>query len=147
MKATQRKMHANQKEVKQYMKTAQERTIAEMRTLRRDYGLPRNRGLSGEETGSKAEQEKVPKEEAEVKPVRALKKRHGDRNLAVGRHGQPKQCTEGDGGSRKKLAAARRWMTCRASSAPRRDHGCQGPGKVDVVVGTRRGRTLGRDAE
>jgi hypothetical protein len=33
---------------------------------------------------SEAEHEEVPKEEATVKPGRALKKQHGDRNLAVG---------------------------------------------------------------
>jgi hypothetical protein len=34
---------------------------------------------------AEAEHEEVPKEEAAVKPGRELKKRHGDRNLAVGR--------------------------------------------------------------
>jgi hypothetical protein len=50
-------------------------------------------------------------EDAAVGTGRALNKRHGDRNLAVGRRGKPKERTQGNGGSRKKLAAARRGMT------------------------------------
>jgi hypothetical protein len=55
----------------------------------------------------------VPDEEAEVE------NRYGDRHLAVGRRQQPKKRTQGDGGSRKKLAAVRRLMTRRAVSARR----------------------------
>ena len=49
MKAMQQKTDANQKEIKQDMKTSQEQTtakmdagLAEMRTLRRGYSLPRS---------------------------------------------------------------------------------------------------------
>jgi hypothetical protein len=54
-----------------------------------------------EEMKSVAEHEEVPKEEATVKSVRALKKRHGDQS-------QPKKRTQGYGGSWKKLVAAHR---------------------------------------
>jgi hypothetical protein len=48
-----------------------------------------------------AEHEDVSKEEA----ARALKKRHGDRDLAVRRRGQPKKWTQGSGRSRKSWPA------------------------------------------
>jgi hypothetical protein len=54
---------------------------------------------------SEAVHEEVPKEEAAVKTLRALKKRHGDRHLEVGHRGKQKERTQGDGGSRKTLAA------------------------------------------
>jgi hypothetical protein len=69
---------------------------------------------SQEEIESEVEREEDLKEEAAVKPVRALKKRHGDRNLAVRRRRTPKKRTQGNGGSRKKLAAACRGMNRRA---------------------------------
>jgi hypothetical protein len=46
------------------------------------------------------------KEEAAAKPVRALKKRHRGRNLAVGRRGKPKERTQGNGGCQKELVSA-----------------------------------------
>jgi hypothetical protein len=52
--------------------------------------------------------EEVPKEEAAMKTFRALKERYGDQYLAVGLHQQAKKWTQGNGGSQKKLAAARR---------------------------------------
>jgi hypothetical protein len=63
--------------------------------------------------------EEVPKEEAAVKTVRELKKRYGDQYLVVGRRRQLRKRTRGDGGSRKKLAAARRGMTF--SAIPHRE--------------------------
>jgi hypothetical protein len=44
-----------------------------------------------------------------MKTVRALKKRHGNRDLAVSRRYQPKKWTQDNSESRKKLAAA--WDT------------------------------------
>lgn len=46
-------------------------------------------------------------EKTEVEIIGALEDRYGERRLAVGRHRQPKKRTQGDGGSRKKLVAAR----------------------------------------
>jgi hypothetical protein len=63
------------------------------------------------------EHEEVPKEEATVGTFRALRKRHGDRHLAVGRCGKPKEWTQGDGGSWKTLATACRAMICLAIPA------------------------------
>jgi hypothetical protein len=51
------------------------------------------------------EHEGVPKEEAAVKPGRALKKWYGNLNLAIGRCQKPKKRTQGSGGSWKNLAA------------------------------------------
>jgi hypothetical protein len=91
------------------------------------------------EIQSAAVHEEVPREE---RTVRALKKRYGDKHLAVGYHQQLKKWTQGDGGSRKKLAATCRGMTRHAIPAPRKGHGCQGPGMDSVVRGVPEGRTL-----
>jgi hypothetical protein len=68
------------------------------------------------EMKSETVHEEVPKKEAAVKSFEALKKRHGDRHLAVGRHGKLK------GGSRKKLAAAYRGITLHAGVALHKRH-------------------------
>jgi hypothetical protein len=91
-----------------------------------------------EETEPEAAHEEVPKEDAAMKTFGALKKRHGDRHLVGRRRGQPKKRTQGDGGSRKQLAAACRGMARRAIPATRKGHGHQGPGKDNVVQGPRK---------
>jgi hypothetical protein len=60
---------------------------------------------------SEAEYQEVPKEEAEVKSSGAVKKRHRGWHLAVGCHGKPKEPTQGNCGSQRKLAATSRKMT------------------------------------
>jgi hypothetical protein len=97
-----------------------------------------------EETETVAGQQEVTKEEAPVKTVRALKKRHGDRNLAVRHRRQLKKRTQGNGGSRKKLAAACRGVTRRAIPAQRKGHYCQVQGKDKAVSRTEKGRTFGK---
>jgi hypothetical protein len=64
-----------------------------------------------EETECESEHWEVPKEDAIVKPVKGRKKWHRDWKQAVGRRGEPKELTLGDGGSQGKLAA-----TCRKVS-------------------------------
>jgi hypothetical protein len=51
--------------------------------------------MKATESEAVAEHKEVPKEQAAVKPVRSLKKRHGDRHLAVGRRRKPKKRTQG----------------------------------------------------
>jgi hypothetical protein len=75
-----------------------------------------------DEMKSVAEQQEVLKEDAAVETIRALEDRYGDRHLAVRHRRKPKKRTQGNGGSRKKLAAARRRMTHRAVPAWRK--GC-----------------------
>jgi hypothetical protein len=87
--------------------------------------------------------EEVPKEGTTVKTVRALKKWYGDRHLAVRHCWEPKKRTQGDGGSRKKLAAARRGMTHHAVPAPGKGYSHQGPGR-DVLQGAPKGQTIGK---
>jgi hypothetical protein len=70
--------------------------------------------VNPKEIKSVAMHEEVPKEDARGICFGALRKRHRDRNLAVGHREKPKERTKGKGGSRKKLAAARRGMTRRA---------------------------------
>jgi hypothetical protein len=78
---------------------------------------------------SESEPQEVTKEEATVKYFGAVKKRNGDRYLAVGRREKPKELTQGKGGSRKKLTTAGRGMTRYAGVARRKRHGRQGQGK------------------
>jgi hypothetical protein len=56
----------------------------------------------------------IPIEEAAVEIIGAVKPRYGDRHLVLGRCRQPKKRTQGNGGSPKKFAAARRRTTCHA---------------------------------
>lgn len=58
---------------------------------------------------------------------RALKEQYGDRNLALG-HRTPKKRSQGEDGSRKNLASARRWMTRCAGTA--RHMGCGNKGQA-----------------
>jgi hypothetical protein len=74
------------------------------------------------EVESKVEHEEVPKKEAAVKLVGALKKRHGDQHLVVGNRKKPKEWTQGDGGSWTTLAAACRGMNRRSIPARRKRH-------------------------
>jgi riboflavin synthase len=60
---------------------------------------------------SVAVHEEAHKEDATVKPVMALRKRHRDRNLPIRRRKKPKEQTQANGGYLRKLAAARRGMT------------------------------------
>jgi hypothetical protein len=69
-----------------------------------------------EKSDAVAEHQEAPKQEAAVETIEALQDRCGDRHLAVGRRRQPNKRTQGDGGSRKKLAAACRRTTHRERS-------------------------------
>jgi hypothetical protein len=66
---------------------------------------------------SAEEHQQIPNEDAMVIPVRGGKRRHRGRKQAAGRHGEPKELTRGDYGSRKKLAAACRKASRRATVA------------------------------
>jgi hypothetical protein len=70
-----------------------------------------------EEIESETDHREVPKEDAVVKPVAGLRKRHRGWNLAAGRRGEPKELNRGDCGSRRKLAAACRKVSRRARIA------------------------------
>jgi hypothetical protein len=96
------------------------------------------------ETKSVAVHEEVPKEDAAVKPVGGLRKRHRSRNLPAERRQKPKERTEGNCGSRRKLAATRRKITRRTGVARRKGHGRQGNGQDKVARGTHKGRTFGK---
>jgi hypothetical protein len=65
----------------------------------------------------------VPKGEAAVETIGALDCRYGDRHLAVGRRRQPKKRTQGDGGLRQMLVAARGRLIRRAVPSPPKRHG------------------------
>jgi hypothetical protein len=63
--------------------------------------------------------QEVFKKDVAVESGRARNKRPGDRNLAVGHRGKSKERTQGNGCSRKNLAAARRGgdPPCRSNTA------------------------------
>jgi hypothetical protein len=79
-----------------------------------------------EEIETESEHQEVPKEEAALDTIGVMKERYRDRHLAVRRSGQPKKLTQGNGGSRKKLAAACRGMTRHAGVARRNGRGHTG---------------------
>jgi hypothetical protein len=93
-----------------------------------------------EKSDCKAEQQDAPKEETAGENIGALVDRYGDRHLAVGLCRQPKKRTQGDAGSRQKLAAARGRMSRRAVPASRMGHGRRGTGRDNVVRGAHEGR-------
>jgi hypothetical protein len=82
---------------------------------------------------SKVEHEKVPKEEAAVKPVGALRKRHRGRHLPAGCRGKLNIRTQGKGGCRRKLATTSRKMIRCAGLAWCQGQCRQGHGRDDVV--------------
>jgi hypothetical protein len=96
-----------------------------------------------EDIESESDHQEILKEEAAVKPFGALKKRHGDWNLSVGRRQKPKERSQDNGGSRNKLAAACKGTTCRAGVARNKGHSRQRQGQDDKVQGTSKWRTLG----
>lgn len=66
---------------------------------------------------SELEHREVPKDDAVVKPVKGQKKQHRGEKLAAGQYREPKELTWGDCGSRKKLAATCRKISCHAAVA------------------------------
>jgi hypothetical protein len=69
---------------------------------------------------SEAEHWEAPEKDAIVKPVEGQKKRHKGRKQAAGRRREPKELSRGDCGSRRKLAAAFRKVSQRATVAWRK---------------------------
>jgi hypothetical protein len=77
-------------------------------------------------------------EEMKVEITGAL----GDPCLAVRCRGSPMKWTQGNGGSRQKLAAVRGWLTCHAVSGLCKGHGRHRPGRDNVARGAPKGRML-----
>jgi hypothetical protein len=90
---------------------------------------------------SDAEHKEVPKEDAAMETFGTTKKRHGDR---VEYRGKPNERAQGNGGSRKKSAAACRGMTGRAIPAQCKGHGRRVQGPDNVARGTPEGPTFGK---
>jgi hypothetical protein len=89
---------------------------------------PEKMEANTEETEFEAVHQEVLKEDATVKPVGALKKRHRGRHLAAGRHLKRKEQTQGKDGCWKKLAATCRRMAQCAGVANCKGHCRQGHG-------------------
>jgi hypothetical protein len=107
-------LKAGYEEMKAEMKAHQERMMTIMKA-------------DLEEIESESEHQEVPREEAAVETIGTLEDRYAFRHLDVGCRRQPKKRTRGYGGSRKKLATARRRMTRRAVPAPFKGWGHKGP--------------------
>jgi hypothetical protein len=75
-----------------------------------------------EEKESVPEHRVVPKEQAAVKPVGGLRKRHRFRDLRAERRQKPKERTRGNCGSQKKLAASGMKVTRRTGVTRRKGH-------------------------
>jgi hypothetical protein len=86
--------------------------------LRLPDGYPRSRDKGHSRRNKKSRWMAIRKG---LKPIRALEDRYGARHLVTGRCLQPKKRTQGNGGSQKNLAAARRQMTLRTFRAYARD--------------------------
>jgi ElaB/YqjD/DUF883 family membrane-anchored ribosome-binding protein len=84
-------------------------------TIEKTLAEPREEMMQSAE-----EHREVPREDATVIPVRGRKRWHRGRKQAAGRHGEPKELTRGDHGSRKMLAAACRKASRRAAVAWRK---------------------------
>jgi hypothetical protein len=122
--ANQVKTNANLKEFIEDMRAWQKEMKADQEATE---AYPEKMEANPKEMKSEVEHEEVAKEEAAVKPFRALKKRLEDWHVAVGCHGQLKKWTQVDGGSLKKLATARRRVTSHAGVAWRKGRGHTGP--------------------
>jgi hypothetical protein len=75
---------------------------------------------------SAAVHKEIPKEHGTVKPVGGLGKRCRSQNLVIGHYQEPKEWTQGNCGSWKKLAACR-MMTCHAGVAQHKGYHYEGP--------------------
>jgi hypothetical protein len=148
-----KRLLAKVREFNEKMNARQERTIAKMDASLEEMKVRRRETTvyleateayleSKEPTPEVAEYQEIRKEEATVDSVGALEEWDGDRHLAVGRCRQPKKRTQGDGGSRRKLAATRRRMTRQAVPEQCKGYGRQRPGKNDAVHKTPKRRTF-----
>jgi hypothetical protein len=104
-------------------------------------GLIKGKESTSGEMNYEAVHEEIPKQEAAVKSFGALKKRHLDRYLIVGRRGKSKERAQVIGGSQKKLAAVRRGTTRREGVAWSNGKISQGSGWNNVAGGDSEGRT------
>jgi hypothetical protein len=75
---------------------------------------------ASEEMKPEVVHQEVPREHASVVPVGGLRKQRRGRKEAAGRHEEPKKLNRGICGSREKLAAACRRVSCRATVAWRK---------------------------
>jgi hypothetical protein len=125
MDAHHTRTEANYEDMMAKLDAHQERIKASVNAWRKE--MKANRGATEanpDEMKSVMVHEEVPKEEAAVKSLEALKKSRGYRYLAVGRCGEPQEWTQGKDGSRRELAAERRpavqeWHGARDTSSGR----------------------------
>jgi hypothetical protein len=94
---------------------------------------PEKIGANPEEMQSEVVYEEIPKEEAAVKPDRALKKQHRVQHLGAGCCGMLKERTQGNGEYQNKFAAARRGRVARHER-----HHHQGQGRDSIAAGTQK---------
>jgi hypothetical protein len=73
--------------------------------------------LNQEMMQSEVEHREVPTDKTTVKSSGTMKKRHEGRHLTAGHCGKPKELTQGDCGSHRRLAAACRKVSCHSRVA------------------------------
>jgi hypothetical protein len=128
------RIDANQEEMKEEIKSGQAEIKATVSAILQKMtswweetkACLQKMGAYPEKMKCVAKNQDVPKEEAAVTTVRAVKKRYGDRHLAIRRRRQLRKRPQDEGGSRKKLVVARRGMTRRAGVAQRKGRGHTG---------------------
>jgi hypothetical protein len=116
------KMKSHDEKLKAIMKVGQENVEAMMEAC-----LEKTEATDLGANPEESERQEVPKEEAAVVTIGALEDQYDDWHLSVEHHRQPKKRTQGDGESRKNLAAARRQMTRRAVPARRKGRSHKDP--------------------
>jgi hypothetical protein len=106
IEANQEKTGISQEQTKAPMNRHQERmeaTVHSMRAWQKEMmdAYLGSKEPTSVETESQSEYPEVPKEDAAVKSFGAPEKWHGDRHLTIEHHEEPKEQTQGKGGSQK----------------------------------------------
>jgi chromosome segregation ATPase len=115
MRADREQRKADMEEILAKMEERMTATQAKTDVKLKELTEPREEMMQSAE-----EHQEVPREDAVVIPVRGRKRRHRGQKQAAGRHGEPKEFNRGVCGSRKKLAAACRKASRRATVALRK---------------------------
>jgi regulator of sirC expression with transglutaminase-like and TPR domain len=96
------KMGSQREKLVVIMKAGKEKIVAmRMACLQKAEACLESKMPTSLEIKSEAEHEEAPKGDAAVKPVGALKKRYGCRNVATGRLRKPKKRNQGNAGFQK----------------------------------------------
>jgi hypothetical protein len=119
-KADQEKMAADKEDFLARMDVIHEKRMAMLDDHQKRMMATKNTEKNPETMQSLEEHQDFPNEDVAVMPVGELKKRRRGLKSIAERRGKPKKLKRGNSGSRKKLAAACREVSCRATVAWRK---------------------------